>query len=158
MENVDYFIGRAIALAGQGMNGHHGGPFGAVVVKDGKIVGEGHNRVLSTVDPSAHGEVTAIRDATRNMANPWLEGCDLYTSCEPCPMCLATSLWARIRHVFYAATRDDAAEIGFDDAAFYEELQMAPEGKLMRVLALSDQYRQLARGVMLQWPEKRKTY
>ena len=154
----DHFMERAIALARWGMERGHGGPFGAVIVKGGDIVGEGHNRVLSMLDPSAHGEVTAIRDAARNLRNPWLEDCDLYTSCEPCPMCLATALWARIRNVFFAATRDDAAEIGFDDVAFYNELRMASEGKLMQVLALGDRYRQLARGVMLRWPEQRKTY
>lgn len=157
MEHVA-FMGRAIALAERGMERGHGGPFGAVVVKDGSIVGEGHNRVLSTVDPSAHGEVVAIRDAARNLRNPWLEGCDLYTSCEPCPMCLCTALWARMQRVFYAANRHDAAEIGFDDAAFYDELRMSSQGQLMQVIALSEEFRQIARGVMLQWPEKQKHY
>lgn len=140
------------------MEAGHGGPFGAVIVKDGMIIGEGHNRVLSATDPSAHGEVVAIRDAARNTGNPWLEGATLYTSCEPCPMCLSTALWAHIREILFAANRDDAAEIGFDDAAFYEELRLGSQQKLMRVLALSDEYRQLARSVMLDWPKRKAHY
>lgn len=97
-----------------------GGPFGAVVVRDADVVATGQNRVTRDLDPSAHAEVLAIRAACRAIGDFSLEGCTLYTSCEPCPMCLATSLWARLDRVVYAADRDDAARGGFDDLAFYE--------------------------------------
>lgn len=112
----------AIALAKEGMDNDFGGPFGAVIVKGSDIVGRGYNRVTSGNDPTAHGEVVAIRDATKNLGTPWLEGCDLYTSCEPCPMCLGATMWAHINRLFYAGTEHDAAEIGFDDANFYQQM------------------------------------
>jgi guanine deaminase len=98
-----------------------GGPFGCVVVKENKIVGRGFNQVTSTNDPTAHAEVVAIRDACRNLADFQLTDCDIYTSCEPCPMCLGAIFWARPRKVFFAASRHDAANAGFDDAFIYEE-------------------------------------
>ncbi len=99
-----------------------GGPFGAVIVCDGKIVGRGYNQVTTLFDPTAHAEVMAIREACRSLGRFELRGCELYTNCEPCPMCLAAIYWARLDRVFYACTRRDAAEIGFDDDFIYEEL------------------------------------
>jgi tRNA(Arg) A34 adenosine deaminase TadA len=125
---------RAIELAREGMESGKGGPFGAVIAHGGVIIGEGCNQVLSTSDPTAHAEVTAIRDGARRRRDPWFpQGSVLYTSCEPCPMCLASALWARIERVYFAATRTDAAAIGFDDAHFYEELALAPQGKILTI-------------------------
>ncbi|EON78238.1 guanine deaminase [Lunatimonas lonarensis] len=116
----------AIALAQYGMQHGQGGPFGCVIVKDGRIVGKGYNSVLSTNDPTAHAEVMAIRDACKSLGSFQLTGCDLYTSCEPCPMCLGAIYWARPDRVFYACTKEEAAEAGFDDAFIYKELDRAP--------------------------------
>lgn len=112
----------AIRLSQQAMRRGKGGPFGAVVVKGNRIVGRGCNRVTSANDPTAHAEITAIRDACRRLKTFRLDDCDLYTSCEPCPMCLAAIYWARIRRVFYANTRRDAARIAFDDELIYREV------------------------------------
>lgn len=99
---------------------HGGGPFGAIVVRDGVLVATGQNRVTADLDPTAHAEVQAIRTAARAIGAFSLAGCVLYSSCEPCPMCVASALWARLDRVVYAATRDDAAAVGFDDREFYE--------------------------------------
>src|SRR3954449_778305 len=123
-------MARAIELALKGMDSN-GGPFGAVVVRDGKIVGEGNNRVTSTNDPTAHAEVVAIREACKALDSFQLDGCSIYTSCEPCPMCLGAIYWARPDRVFYACTRDDAATIGFDDDFIYEELEKANNDREM---------------------------
>lgn len=117
------FMLRAIELARKGMENGAGGPFGCVVVKDGEIVGEGSNLVTSTNDPTAHAEVVAIRNACQNLNSFQLEGCEIYTSCEPCPMCLGAIYWARPAKMFYAATHEDAARIGFDDQFIYEEIE-----------------------------------
>ena len=116
------FLRRAVALSLQSVESGEGGPFGAVIVKDGKIVGEGRNRVVGNNDPTAHAEVMAIRAACHALSAFHLEGCVLYTSCEPCPMCLAAAYWARIARIYYANTRGDAASIGFCDADLYCEL------------------------------------
>ena len=113
---------RAISLAQKGIDANDGGPFGAVVVKDGEIIGEGWNSVTSTNDPTAHAEVMAIRKACENLNSFQLEGCILYTSCEPCPMCLGAIYWARPEKVFFACTREDAANAGFDDQFIYDEI------------------------------------
>jgi tRNA(Arg) A34 adenosine deaminase TadA len=113
---------KAIGLSLSKMRGNCGGPFGAVVVRKGKIVGRGWNRVTSTNDPTAHAEVTAIRDACKRLKTFQLDDCELYTSCEPCPMCLAAIYWARLKKVFYANTRKDAARIQFDDDLIYREV------------------------------------
>lgn len=113
---------RAIQLSRENMLSDKGGPFGAVIVKDGKIVGEGWNKVTSTNDPTAHAEVEAIRDACRKLKTFELKDCQIYTSCEPCPMCLAAIYWARLDHIYYGNTRDDAAAIQFDDEFLYREI------------------------------------
>jgi tRNA(Arg) A34 adenosine deaminase TadA len=122
-EKDEYFMRRAISLAQQGIDSNSGGPFGAVVVKDGEIIGEGCNRVTSTNDPTAHAEVVAIRNACQKLGSFQLDDCILYTSCEPCPMCLGAIYWARPSKIFYAATHTDAASIGFDDQFIYEEIE-----------------------------------
>ncbi len=103
----------------KGMLHNEGGPFGAVIVKDGKIVASAHNQVLKSNDPTAHAEINAIRKASKKLNNFDLSDCILYTSCQPCPMCLGAIFWARIRTVYYGATKEDAAKAGFDDALFY---------------------------------------
>jgi len=118
------FMRRAIELSRQKMNENCGGPFGAVIVRDGKIVGEGWNMVTSSADPTAHAEITAIRAACRHLGDFSLKGCDIYTSCEPCPMCLSAIYWARLDNIFYANTRADAAAIGFDDDFLYREISL----------------------------------
>src|SRR6478736_4409385 len=116
------FLRAAILLAGEGIKNGVGGPFGCVIVKDGKVVGKGSNQVTSTNDPTAHAEVVAIRDACKNLSTYQLSGCDIYTSCEPCPMCLGAIYWARPRRVIYANTRFDAAAIKFDDEFIYQQI------------------------------------
>lgn len=113
----------AIREAQIGIEGGHGGPFGAVVVRDGRIIGRGHNRVILNQDPTCHGEVEAIRDACRNLGSFDLEGADIYTTSEPCPMCLGAVLWAGIRNIYYGCGRDDAEGIGFRDKVFYDTLE-----------------------------------
>jgi tRNA(Arg) A34 adenosine deaminase TadA len=121
----ELFMQRAISLALENIRAG-GGPFGAVIVKQGRIIAEGVNRVTSTNDPTAHAEVVAIRGACRVLADFQLSGCDLYTTCEPCPMCLGAIYWARPTRIFYAATAADAAAAGFDDAFIYDELKIPP--------------------------------
>jgi guanine deaminase len=116
------FMRRAIALALENVRAG-GGPFASVIAKDGKIIAEGANRVTATNDPTAHGEVVAIRKACRALGDFQLAGCDLYTTCEPCPMCLGAIYWARLSRVFYAGSATDAAKAGFDDAFIYDELK-----------------------------------
>lgn len=122
-EQDKYFMQRAIALAQQGMDNNAGGPFGAVVVKNGEIVAEGHNCVTSTNDPTAHAEVVAIRKSCEVLGTFQLDDCIVYTSCEPCPMCLGAIYWARPKKVFYACNKHDAAAIDFDDQFIYEEIE-----------------------------------
>lgn len=145
------FMARAIELAQNGVATNAGGPFGCVVVKDGEIIGEGNNCVTSTNDPTAHAEVVAIRSACNALGAFQLESCTIYTSCEPCPMCLGAIYWARPARVFYACTRDDAAEIGFDDDFIYDEL-----GKNSgdRKLELTNLMRDEALVVFNQWAAK----
>ena len=112
---------RAITLSIESVKAGSG-PFGSVIVKDNKIISEGFNKVTTTNDPTAHGEIVAIRDACKNLNNFDLKNCDLYTSCEPCPMCLSAIYWARINKIYYANTRSDAQKIDFSDELIYEEL------------------------------------
>ncbi|MFT5763885.1 MAG: guanine deaminase, partial [Saprospiraceae bacterium] len=120
-----YFMQRAIEIARIGMESNDGGPFGAVVVKDGKIIAEGNNKVSSTNDPTAHAEVVAIRNACAALGFFQLDGCTIYTSCEPCPMCLGAIYWARPDNIFYACSREDAARVGFDDDFIYKEISLS---------------------------------
>jgi tRNA(Arg) A34 adenosine deaminase TadA len=120
MDNA--FMARAIQLAVENVRSGHGGPFGCVVVKDGNIVAEGANQVTATNDPTAHAEVLAIRLACQKLGHFELRGCELYTSCEPCPMCLSAIYWARIDKVYFGSLAEDAARIGFDDSTIYREI------------------------------------
>lgn len=120
------FLRRAIELASDNVRKGLGGPFGAVIVRDGKIVAEAANSVTSSCDPTAHAEVNAIRAAARKLGTFSLKGCELYTSCEPCPMCLASAYWARVDAIHYGAGAEDAARAGFDDAFFYRQLALPP--------------------------------
>ena len=120
------FLREAIDLARTGSASGAGGPFGAILVQGSTVVGRGQNRVTSSNDPTAHAEVVAIRTACAAQQQFHLAGATLYTSCEPCPMCLAAAYWARVERVVYACTRDDAAAIGFDDAMLYREIALGP--------------------------------
>jgi tRNA(Arg) A34 adenosine deaminase TadA len=142
------YMKMAIDLSRSGMMQGNGGPFGCVIVKDGKVIGQGSNSVLTTNDPTAHAEVVAIRDACKNLKSFQLDGCDLYTSCEPCPMCLGAIYWARPDRVFYANTKQDAAEVGFDDQFIYEELELPLEG---RKIPFSQFSREEANKVFQEW-------
>lgn len=119
------FMQRAIDISRKGMESNDGGPFGAVVVKNGKIIAEGNNKVTSSNDPTAHAEVVAIRNACEALGTFQLDGCIIYTSCEPCPMCLGAIYWARPDKMFYACTKEDAARIGFDDDFIYKEINLS---------------------------------
>ncbi len=128
------FMRRAIALALENVRSGRGGPFAALVAKDGRVIAEGANSVTSTNDPTAHAEIVAIREACRVLRNFQLAECDLYTTCEPCPMCLGAIYWARPARVFYAGLAADAADAGFDDAFIYDELKVAPEERRIPML------------------------
>jgi guanine deaminase len=121
------FIQKAIDLSRAKMSANEGGPFGCVVVKDGKIIAEGWNQVISKNDPTAHAEMQAIQKACQVLNNFQLTGCDVYTSCYPCPMCLGALYWTRPERIFYANTAEDAANIGFDDSFIYEQIQLDPK-------------------------------
>lgn len=125
------WLNEAIRLASTSVANHQGGPFGALVVKDGVIVGKGYNQVTASNDPTAHAEVVAIRDACKKIGDHQLKGCTVYSSCEPCPMCLGAIYWSRPDNVYFAATRLEAAESGFDDALIYNEIEKPPEARLI---------------------------
>lgn len=131
------FMRRAVALSGERMRANLGGPFGAVIVKDGEIIAEGWNRVTSDNDPTAHAEISAIREACAVLGTFSLAGCEIYTSCEPCPMCLAAIYWARLDRIYFANSREDAAAIGFDDAFLYEEVAKPIEGRAIPAIKLT---------------------
>lgn len=128
----DRLLRHAFGLARHGMDAGDGGPFGAVVARDGEVLGEGWNRVLVDHDPTAHAEVVAIRAACRRLGDHRLRGCTIYASCEPCPLCFAAAHWARVDRIVFAASRRDAAEAGFDDEALYTELAAAAEARTVR--------------------------
>ena len=119
-----FFMREAIRISREGMEANDGGPFGAVVVKDGEIIGRGNNQVTSSNDPTAHAEVVAIRNACTHLGSFQLDGCIVYTSCEPCPMCLGAIYWARPDKIFFACSREDAAAIDFDDDFIYKEINV----------------------------------
>ncbi len=134
-QNVQ-FMKRAIELARESVAVNAGGPFGSVIVKNGRIIGEGSNQVTSSNDPTAHAEIIAIREACKTIGSFQLDGCEIYTSCEPCPMCLGAIYWARPAKVFFACTREDAAVIGFDDDFIYQELEKANEDREMTLVSM----------------------
>ena len=145
------FMREAIRLSIQMMRRGKGGPFGAVVVRKGKIVGRGSNQVTSVNDPTAHAEIVAIREACKRLKTFQLDDCDLYTSCEPCPMCLSAIYWARLGNVFYGNTRQDAAKIAFDDDLIYREVAL-PIGK--RTLKMKQLLHDEALAAFAEWQRK----
>jgi guanine deaminase len=144
------FMYRAIALAHQNIRAG-GGPFAAVVVKDGRVIAEGANEVIALNDPTAHAEVVAIRAACQALAAFQLAGCDLYTTCEPCPMCLGAIYWARPARVFYAGTASDAAAAGFDDAFIYEEIALP---RASRRIPMTELLREEGTAIFHAWTAK----
>ena len=145
------FMRHAITLSLKAMQTNTGGPFGAVITQNGQVIACGTNRVTSTNDPTAHAEIIAIREACQTLGTFHLNGCEIYTSCEPCPMCLAAIYWARIETVYYATTRDDASCIGFDDGKIYEELVTSPSS---RTIAMHQLLRDEALTVFHEWSQK----
>ena len=144
------FLQQAINLARESVEAG-GGPFGAVVVKNGSVIGLGNNRVTLENDPTSHAEIVAIRNACRHLDDFKLEDCVLYTSCEPCPMCLAATYWARVARVVFAATKEDAAAVGFDDGFLYRQFSLSP-GE--RSLPMSHALRSQAQDVLQYWQMK----
>ena len=145
------FMREAIRLSVEKMQAGHGGPFGAVIVRDGKIIARGFNQVTSTNDPTCHAEVDAIRKACAVLGTFQLDDCDLYTSCEPCPMCLGAIYWARPRRVFYGNTKADAAAIGFDDQFIYDEIEKPLD---QRRLSMTELLRDEASAGFRAWEQK----
>ncbi|MDW7774317.1 MAG: nucleoside deaminase [Desulfobulbaceae bacterium] len=149
MKDPQHFMHEANRLARQGMFSGDGGPFGAVIVRKGEIIGRGWNMVLRSNDPTAHAEIVALRDACTAQGSYWLEDCHIFINCEPCPMCLAALYWAKIKTVTYGATRTDAADIGFDDNYIYREVCLpVPE----RSLECVQSGRSDALQIMRLWP------
>lgn len=136
MEEKKFHMKKAIGLAHSNVSANKGGPFGAVIVKDGEIIGQGANLVTETNDPTAHAEVVAIREATKKLGTFSLEGCDIYTSCEPCPMCLGAIYWAKLDKLYYAATKDDAAKAEFSDHIIYNEIALPKDQRAIQSLQL----------------------
>lgn len=145
------FMRKAIELSRKGITTNEGGPFGCVVVKDEEIIGYGWNKVTSTNDPTAHAEVVAIRDACTRLGTFQLTGCEIYTSCEPCPMCMGAIYWARPERVYYANTRVDAAAVGFDDSLIYEELTAPMDARRIPMIGIREPE---AWKVFEEWREK----
>ena len=142
------FMGEALRLARTAMTDGRGGPFGAVVVKEGTVIGAGGNGVVRGCDPTAHAEIMAIRAACRVLGTHTLAGCSLFSSCEPCAMCLAAVYWARLDQVWFAGTQDDAAEAGFDDAFIYHQMATPVE---QRSIAMSQILRPEAQAIFAEW-------
>ncbi len=151
MTREEKFMIEAIKMSQKGVHENEGGPFGCIVVKGDKIVGRGNNKVTSTNDPTAHAEVVAIRDACKNIGAFQLDDCEIYTSCEPCPMCLGAIYWARPKVIYYANTRGDAAAIGFDDSMIYEEMSKSYADRKIPIISIS---RNEALQVFKEWKEK----
>lgn len=151
MTREEKYMMEAIKLAQHGVRENEGGPFGCIIVKGETIVGRGNNRVTSTNDPTAHAEVVAIRDACKNIGTFQLDECEIYTSCEPCPMCLGAIYWARPKIIYYANNRKDAADIGFDDSMIYEEMSKTYPERKIPILSIS---REEALTVFNEWKNK----
>jgi guanine deaminase len=145
------FMEKAILVSCQMMRANKGGPFGAVIVRNGKIIATGHNEVTSSNDPTAHAEVVAIRAACKKLKKFQLDDCELYTSCEPCPMCLSAIYWARLKQIYFANSRKDAAAIGFDDDFIYQEIPL-PLKK--RKIPMKQLMRKEAKAAFEEWKKK----
>ncbi|HEY5536827.1 MAG TPA: nucleoside deaminase [Ignavibacteria bacterium] len=142
------FLREAIRLSKENLTDGAGGPFGAVIVKEGKIISEGRNAVLATKDPTAHAEIQAIRNASKHLNDFNLKGCEIYTNCEPCPMCLSAIYWARLDKIYYANTKQDAAAIGFDDEFIYKELALPEVQRKIEMIHINNED---ARKIFLEW-------
>jgi guanine deaminase len=147
------FMARAIALSIENVSSGRGGPFGCVVVRNGKIIAEGSNRVTSTNDPTAHAEIVAIREACGKLGSFQLDDCEIYSSCEPCPMCLGAIYWARPTRLYFASTAEDAARAGFDDRFIYEQLEVA---YAERSIPMTQMMRHEAQQAFTLWSESNK--
>ena len=145
------FMKKAIRLSIANVEKGNGGPFGAVIVKDGKVIARGVNNVTSTNDPTAHAEVVAIRDACKNLDTFQLDNCEVYTTCEPCPMCLGAIYWARPKIIYYANNREDAATIGFDDSMIYQEMSANLDERKIPIVCLG---REQAIKIFEEWKAK----
>ncbi len=151
---MNEFMNVAIDLSDDNFDKNYGGPFGACIVKDGEIIGKGINRVIKDNDPTAHAEVVAIRNACKKLGTYDLSGCELYTSCYPCPMCLSAIIWANIRKVYYGNTKEDAADIGFRDDYIYDFINRLSEGEEnKRILNLKSMNREEALEVFKEYKE-----
>jgi len=151
MNRKEKFMQEAIEIGLVGMRSNQGGPFGCVIVKNNEIVGRGHNKVVGTNDPTAHAEITAIRDACKNLNDFQLENCEVYTTCEPCPMCLGAIYWARPKVIYYGNTRKDAADIGFDDSLIYDEIAQSLD---KRIIPIHSMGREQALEMFKEWTSK----
>ncbi|HEY5406357.1 MAG TPA: nucleoside deaminase [Ginsengibacter sp.] len=151
MTREEKFMMEAITLSKKAIENNEGGPFGCIVVKNDKIIGRGNNKVIIENDPTAHAEVMAIRDACKNLGTFQLDDCEIYTSCEPCPMCLGAIYWARPKVIYYANTRNDAASVGFDDSMIYDEIKCDNEERKIPLINLC---RNDALTVFKSWADK----
>lgn len=152
MTREEIFMQEAILLSERGAKNNEGGPFGCVVVKNDQIIARGNNKVTSTNDPTAHAEIIAIREACKRLETFQLDGCEIYTSCEPCPMCLGAIYWARPDIIYYANTRKDAFDIGFDDSFIYDEMNADLKTRKIPIINIC---REAAKKVFSRWPEKK---
>jgi guanine deaminase len=150
------FMERAATLALRKMRDNQGGPFGALIVREGEVIAEGWNQVTSSNDPTAHAEVVAIRKACAGLKTFSLDGCDLYTNCEPCPMCLGAIYWAHIRCIYYSNTRADAARIGFDDDFIYREIAIPLDRRTIPAVRIVSETSELAFSEWARSPEKQR--
>jgi tRNA(Arg) A34 adenosine deaminase TadA len=149
-ENARKFMSEALKLARENLEVRNGGPFGCVVVKDGEIIATGYNEVLSNNDPTCHAEIVAIRRACKKLNTFQLTGCEIYSSCEPCPMCMGAIYWARPEKMYYAAGKEDADEAGFDDHHIYQELEKPPARRKIEGVQLM---REEGVAILRQWKE-----
>jgi guanine deaminase len=153
MQNKSDYMRKAIALATRNVLSNQGGPFGAVIVKNGEIIAYGSNSVTSKFDPTAHAEIVAIRMACQLLGDFSLKGCEIYTSCEPCPMCLAACYWARLDKIYYGCSPAEAALIGFDDEFIYKEFKKKPEARKLPTAKLLSRE---ARSSFQEWAKSQK--
>ncbi|MCB9203249.1 MAG: nucleoside deaminase [Flavobacteriales bacterium] len=151
MCNHDSFMNQAVELSALALTNPTGGPFGAIIVKNGEVIGKGNNSVSTNNDPTAHAEVMAIRDACKNLNTFQLDDCILYTSCEPCPMCFGAIYWSRLSKVYYACTKKDASDTGFDDDFIYRELNLEHTKRKIPMIALD---KEKAIEIFQKWKEK----
>ena len=152
MTREEKYMQEAIDLSEEGMNSNEGGPFGCVIVKDDVIIGRGNNKVISNNDPTAHAEMVAIREACKNLKAFQLDGCELYTSCEPCPMCLGAIYWARPKIIYYANSKDDAKQAGFDDSMIYQEMNCDLKDRKIPMVQIS---KVSAKEIFEKWESKK---